>query len=121
MLRRNTDASPAELCELLKAVAGRSPCPRCATTGLSAIEASDDEADWPEAPRCEACGLLIDAERIEAIPGATLCAACQQKADRGHDLAPVEYCPRCGAAMVVRPSRGGGITRYVQVCPACRR
>jgi DnaK suppressor protein len=37
---------------------------------------------------CERCGRAIGVKRLEALPYAHLCLACQESADRGRDAAP---------------------------------
>ena len=110
------------LCELLQSAAGQLPCPGCGAVGLVVGPARDD-ADWPELRRCAACGKTIDGERLEAVPDATLCAACQRAEESGRPQEEIEYCPKCGAPMELRPTRGAGVTRYVMACtavPPCR-
>ena len=122
LLRRNSDATPEELIELLRAVAGRLACPDCAHQGLLTKVFTEDEDEWPEARCCEVCNRPIPAERLEAIPNATRCAACQSGIERGTAPAEVEYCRRCGSPMTLRQTRSAGITRYVMACtaPGCR-
>jgi len=122
MLRRQRAPASDELLELLRSVAGRLRCTECECIGL-AVRRAEDDFDWREAPNCAGCGRPIPAERLEALPGAKLCATCQQDDERGAVAAPEQYCPRCGAPMVPRQSRGAGITRYVLACsavPPCR-
>lgn len=110
------------LVELFHAVAGQLACPECGATGLT-IALADDSADWPEDRPCAACGKLISSERLEAIPDATLCAACQNAEEEGRPRVDLEYCPKCGALMTLRPTKTGGLTRYKLVCtanPPCR-
>ena len=73
----------AVLYELLEASAPALVCPKCGQTGLGVAVALDDE-DWPDLVSCEACGKPIPKERLEAIPGTPLCAACQHLSDLGH-------------------------------------
>ena len=125
MLKRNREPSADELAELLLAAAVRLPCPECGHDGLLARDAADEAEDWPDARPCQDCGRPISAERLEALPRATLCAACQRGEERGDPSVSEEadYCPRCGSPMTVRKSGGTGITRYVAVCsdfPRCR-
>ena len=111
------------LYEILQATAGQLACPSCGNVGLSIGPARDDEADWPGARACSACGQPISEERLRAVPATALCAACQQDEERGRAKTEIEYCPRCGAPMALRPTRAGGVTRYVLVCtgsPPCR-
>lgn len=120
LLRSNSDATREELIELLRGVAGRLTCPGCQQQGLIAAAAIDEQADWPEARRCDSCGRPIPMERLEAIPTATRCAACQSGVEQGDETGETEFCPRCGSPMVLRQSRSAGITRYVMACSAPR-
>jgi hypothetical protein len=123
MLRRNPDAPLAEMHELLTSVAARTACPQCGRMGLVTRPSADEAADWGDVARCEACGGPIPAERRDALPGVTRCAACQRNEEEGRPAGGTEYCPRCGTPMVLRTLGSGGITRYRLVCgqwPACR-
>ncbi|NQT39130.1 MAG: TraR/DksA C4-type zinc finger protein [Planctomycetes bacterium] len=123
--RKIRDGAPPEpeiLCELFLAAASALTCPECGGAGLAVAEV-DDGGDWPEPAACQGCGRPIPAERLEVLPGAELCAACQQDEEQGRGPKEVDYCPRCGSPMEVRASRGAGITRYLLVCtaiPRCR-
>jgi hypothetical protein len=122
MVRRDAAPEPDLLGELFRAAAAKLVCPRCGAVGLAVrAAAEEDEEAWGMARRCEACGQAIARERLQALPGARLCARCQSREDRGELNEPPEYCPKCGGAMVVRPTRGAGVTRYEMVCPSCRR
>jgi len=110
------------LVEVLRATLPRLVCPDCGGEGLAAGPASDD-ADWPEMRNCSSCSKPIDEERLRAMPDAVLCTACQRADELGLGDREVEYCPRCGAPMRLRPTRSGGVTRYVLACtatPPCR-
>jgi hypothetical protein len=123
MLKRDPNASPAELRELLFAAAGRMTCPQCGRVGLLAADAPDRDDLWPAERRCSICGLPIPPERLEAFPDAITCVACQRADEQGSVRNLGEYCPKCGAPLVVKPTRGAGITRYARVCsgnPPCR-
>ena len=122
MLKRSDADDDAELCELLIAAAAKWLCPKCGGIGLAARQALDEEQDWPRARACKACTQPIPAERLEALPDALLCAACQRGEETGATGAE-DYCPRCGKPMTLRLSRAGGISRYALVCgdwPQCR-
>jgi hypothetical protein len=109
--------------EVLRAAAGRLACPACGKVGLVAEPAPDDQPDWPGPRPCAACGKPISQKRQRAVPGATLCTACQQDEELGRAKTETDYCPRCGAPMKLRPCKTGGITRYVLTCtaePPCR-
>jgi len=111
------------LYEVFRAAAGRFACPECGTTGLVTGHASEDQGDWPGSTVCSSCEKTIAAERLEAVPGASLCAACQRDEELGRLKADIEYCPKCGAVMELRPSRKGGLSRYAMACtgtPPCR-
>jgi predicted RNA-binding Zn-ribbon protein involved in translation (DUF1610 family) len=121
LLKREDERDAAVLLELAKAAANRLACPRCGGAGIG-CQAAAEADDW-DGPKkaCAACGKSIPPERVALYPENDLCAACQERIDRGgspnqHD----DYCPRCGERMVVRAKRGAGVTRYEQVCPACR-
>lgn len=121
-LRPGREPEPEILYEVFRGTAGQLACPRCGRAGLVAAPA-DDEADWPVAPRCRACRQPISAERLGAVPEATLCADCQSQEEDGQPAGEVEYCPRCGAPMALRLSKAAGLARYVLVCtgtPPCR-
>jgi len=123
MLLRNREPSREEIWELLTASASRLTCDECERSGLLVSRGDENVGDWPEARRCADCGRPISAERLEALPGAILCVDCQQSDDRGATASEGDYCPRCGSAMVVRPTRSAGITRNELVCsdsPRCR-
>jgi len=120
-IRATSDMDSAILVELFCSCASQYVCPECGQHGLH-VAAETDE-DWPQAVSCEVCSKPIPAERLAAIPGTTLCAVCQEKEEQGVDTTQPEYCPSCGALMIVRPSSSGGITRYVASCtgnPPCR-
>ena len=120
-LRRAAAPEPELVAELFRAAARELTCPDCQAVGL-AVNAADDEADWPGAHICQGCGKPIQPERIEALPGAVLCAACQQLDESGGPAEP-DFCPKCGSLMVLRASTGPGLARYRLVCtgsPPCR-
>ena len=122
-LRAGSEPEWEILCEVLRSAAGQLACPQCGTKGLAVGPARDDATDWPGDKTCSACGKAISPERAEALPEATLCATCQRQEERGRATTEIEYCPKCGAPMELRPSRSGGVTRYVMACtgdPPCR-
>jgi len=119
MLRRDVGPDAELLGELFRAAVARSNCPACGESSLVVRAVSESNEDWGMARACAECGRPIARERLELLPTATLCAACQGAADRGESGA-AEYCPKCGAVMVLKP-RGGGVTRYHMTCPQCRR
>jgi predicted RNA-binding Zn-ribbon protein involved in translation (DUF1610 family) len=121
MVRRDVAPDPELIGELFRASAGKFKCPQCGAIGLTVEPLSDDKDDeaWGMGRSCEVCQRPIARERLSAVPDARLCVECQARADRGASDAPAEYCPRCGSAMIVRPTRGAGITRYTLVCPSC--
>jgi DNA-directed RNA polymerase subunit M/transcription elongation factor TFIIS len=122
MLKRGDDADGQYLLQLAAAARDRLLCSACGRHGVSVQLAEDrDEFESPSRP-CAACGASIPVERLELFPDSELCAACQQRVDRGqtpdqHD----DYCPRCGTRMVVRERRGSGLAGYELICPECRR
>jgi predicted RNA-binding Zn-ribbon protein involved in translation (DUF1610 family) len=122
-LKRTSELSLGMLAELFQASAGSLICPKCGHTGLRLKPRSDLDENWPGGRPCSVCGKTIPEERLEFYPEASLCAACQGKIDRGETVGDMDYCPRCGSPMQLRPTRSGGITRYEMVCtatPPCR-
>jgi DNA-directed RNA polymerase subunit RPC12/RpoP len=122
-LRARSQLDLPVLYEVFRAAVPQFVCPNCQGRGLALAAAEDDRADWPETRRCEACGKPISWERLHAVPDSTLCAACQREEELGRGPAEIEYCPKCGAPIKLRPNRAGGVTRYVPTCtgnPPCR-
>ena len=118
-LRPNRDLPELEiLYELFHAGAGQFTCPRCGRTGLGVANALDDEHSWPGKPTCAACGKAIEPERVEAVHGARLCAACQRQKESGRPVEEKDFCPRCGSPLEVRVIQEGQRTRYVLACSA---
>lgn len=115
MLRRATDPEPSLVLELFRSSASKFACPQC-----DAAVAVRDVYDtgWGDAPKCEACEQSIPAARLAAVPGAILCADCQQKVDRGEPVGPAEYCEHCGGIMVLKRTTQG-IRRFVERCSEC--
>lgn len=122
LVRRGVEPDPELLGELFRSAAGKFVCPACGAQGLQVRKADDgDDEAWGMARRCEQCQQPIDRERLEALPDTRLCTACQAGDERGEVGGPAEYCGKCGNIMVTLQSRGAGVTRYVTVCPSCRR
>ncbi len=122
LLKPNSEADPDLLAELFRGASPRFGCPRCGAVGLTVTDAPDRD-DWPGGRPCDVCGKSIPDERLAALPDARLCSTCQAADERGQPLDAVDYCPRCGAPLELRPSRRSGITRYVSACtgsPPCR-
>lgn len=122
-LRAGREPEAEIMYEVFRATAGQLACPECGKVGLLVVPATDDDFDWPGQKACESCGKLISRQRLEAVPGATLCVRCQRDEELGRAKRDVEYCPRCGAPMQLRPTRSSGVTRYVLKCtadPPCR-
>jgi hypothetical protein len=124
MLRRNQQPTTEEMRELLPVAAAKVSCPACGGRGIHVGQAEgDDDADWPAGRRCQSCGQVIPAERLEVFPEAELCVNCQGRVEDRLPQRTDEFCERCGWPLVVRPSRGRGISRQVLACsnPDCRR
>lgn len=51
---------------------------------LSLVDAALARLDAGTYGRCQRCGQPIPHERLEALPWAAYCIACQREADRGH-------------------------------------
>jgi hypothetical protein len=120
-IRSNRAPEPEILYELFRATAPQMTCPGCGKEGLLWVPVEDGWDDDP--PRCAGCSRPIAPERLAAVPGATLCAACQEDVEQGRGPSNQEFCPRCGAPMTLRLSRRAGLARYVMACtarPPCR-
>lgn len=121
MVRRGKEPGPELIAELFRSAVPRFACPGCGVKALAARPVADEDDDnWGPTRVCDACGQPIARERLAAVPAATLCAGCQSRDERGGLSPPAEYCPRCGSAMVTRPTRTPGLTRYEVACPNCR-
>jgi RNA polymerase-binding transcription factor DksA len=121
MLKADSDAENDLLLELFKSAAPRMNCEGCGAVGLRVSAGEEPAADeWQQARACRQCRRPIPAERLEVFPDAVLCVACQSGDERGTSPDAPQYCERCGQIMQLRQSRNG-ITRYVMVCPNCRR
>jgi len=119
-VRPGREPEPEILHEVFLGSARQWACPECRLVGLHA-EPLDEGGDWPGSRLCDGCRQPLSAERIAALPHVRLCPACQRKEEAGGSNDEVEYCPRCGAPMALRLAPGGGVTRYVMACTACRR
>jgi ribonuclease HI len=79
-------------------------------------------------PACPDCGQTIPAERLEAVPGATLCVACQRDKEIEPAVERTPECPRCAqkgikAPLVWRTARAPARSGYFLGCsryPACQ-
>ena len=126
LLRRDPDPAEDLLRVLFVEAAPRMTCPLCKEKRLHAADHEPDEfddGDWQAAVLCEVCRQPIPEERVEALPGVKRCVACQGGANPASPIEEPEYCPRCGAIVEIRASRGSGITRYRRFCtgnPPCR-
>ena len=117
-IRQGKDMELEILYEVFRASAAQFTCPQCGRTGLSAANAAEGSGDWPGTPTCVKCGRPIAKERLEAVPGTTVCAACQRDSERGVQREEKDCCPRCGAPLEVRAIPQGSRTRYVLACSA---
>jgi hypothetical protein len=109
---------PEILFEVFRAAAGSFECPKCGGSGLAVTSTADERAEWPGVAACAKCGRPIGSERLEAVPGTTCCAACQNDHEHGRTRADKDHCPRCGAVLEVRVVTQGDRTRYVMACSA---
>jgi Zn finger protein HypA/HybF involved in hydrogenase expression len=138
-LFRRAKQPPDDLvAELLRTNLHRLECDACHAIGLVIVAADDaaggeslgndigateDFDDWQQAILCKVCHQPIPPERLEVFPSSRTCVGCQDLADRGQSPVEPEFCPKCGALLELRVSRGGGVTRYKQFCtgsPPCR-
>jgi Zn finger protein HypA/HybF involved in hydrogenase expression len=127
LLRRESEPDRALVVELFTRNARRMTCPFCKSRGLTATEADDaaDERDeWQTAVLCEVCREPIPPERLDVLPHARRCVKCQSATESGTSVDDEpEFCPKCGALVELRVSRGAGLTRYRSFCtgvPPCR-
>lgn len=120
MLRRELRPGADEVEALSSSAASRIACSECGTSGVTAEAV---RADWESGVTCAACGRLIPAERVAAIPDTRFCVNCQDEGERGvQSEGEMEYCAKCGGLLEMRSSRGAGVTRWVMVCPyGCRQ
>ncbi len=123
LLKREKQPDDELLEQLLPGAAEKIACPECGAVGLRIADGEpDDEDDWQAAVLCEGCRKPIPPERLEALPGARRCVACQSvsETDPESEWEP-EFCPRCGALVELRVSGAGGLTRYKRFCTGgCR-
>jgi hypothetical protein len=125
LLRRAPHPPEELLSELLRIHLSELKCDACGLAGLHVLptDQSDPQDDWQQAALCQICNEPIPTERLEVFPDAVRCVACQGAEDRGEEPFEPEFCPKCGALLELRVSRGSGITRYKQFCtgdPPCR-
>ncbi|MEQ8846284.1 TraR/DksA C4-type zinc finger protein [Botrimarina sp.] len=126
LLRRDAEPDDQIMAALMPDAAARMTCPSCKRIGLAVAEhdGADDQDDWQAAVLCDRCRKPIDPERLEVFPDTKRCVACQAKAESGApEPDEPDFCPRCGALVELRVSRGGGLTRYKRFCtgsPPCR-
>lgn len=125
LLRRAPHPPEDLVSELLNTNLTRLKCDSCGLTGLllKPAKQTDAQDDWQQAALCQICNQPIPQDRLEVFPRATRCVACQDAEDRGVESVEPEFCPKCGALLELRVSRGGGITRYKEFCtgdPPCR-
>jgi hypothetical protein len=122
-LRRSDEQSAEMVLPLLTHSASTWSCDRCHSQGLqvrptSSRPSRDEDAAWEDTRPCTRCGRPIAKERIEALPNATLCIACENASGNQNEDEP-QFCRHCGSIMQVTRSRRPGITRYVLECPIC--
>lgn len=56
---------------------------------LASVEAALGRAESGDSGRCQRCGGAVEAERLEALPEAALCAACARVAEREAHRSPL--------------------------------
>jgi len=117
LLRRQAQPDNDTVRELFRNSAAKFQCEVCGQRGLSVRIATDQ--GWPQQRACEICGAPIPAERLEVLPLAVRCAACEAKSQHGGEDER-EFCPRCGEVLKLRLSTGTGISRYTLTCPRCK-
>ena len=121
MLRRANSPDPALLHELIHGVRAKLNCPECGEPGIRV--SLFEEGAWQEAVLCEVCRKPIPPQRLDAIPDAVRCVACQEELEGGAVNEEPEFCAKCGSPLVLKVSNSQGITRYRLLCtasPPCR-
>lgn len=114
-----SDPTPEEIQELLPVAAEKLQCPHCEQQPLGLRAAEDETFDWPEPVACEVCGKPIPPERLEIMPEAKTCVACQRLDESGGSAGEVEYCPHCGSPLQLKARGGAGLARYAMHCGGC--
>jgi len=125
LLRRATHPPEEMVSELLTTNSSRLTCDACGAVGLLIAPNDENEGwdDWRQTVLCQICRQPIPPERLEVFPTSKRCVACQDATDRGQTFEEPEFCPKCGALVELRVSRGGGVTRYKRFCtgePPCQ-
>jgi hypothetical protein len=120
-LRRKTDPEPEIMWEIINSAISSWVCTSCdAKTLVAKPDNWEDEGDgWLEARCCRGCRQVIPPERLEIFPDEMYCAPCRTKQENNPN-GPDSYCPHCGSITEIRIRNRGGMTRYVEYCPACR-
>ena len=122
-LRREKKPDAATVRELLTGAGPRLCCPDCGEEGLVIQPVREEDDEWQDAVLCDVCRKPIPPERLEAIPGTRRCTACQEDNEAGRFKEEPDFCPRCGALLVLKMSSGRGTTRFKMFCtgsPPCR-
>ncbi|WP_164104657.1 hypothetical protein [Candidatus Laterigemmans baculatus] len=123
-LRRDARPDPALIDTLFEAELPRLACPECGETALEQREelpSPEDELDpeeWGEARRCVACRSIIHPDRLEILPDTRQCSACAAAGKTG-EADERDFCPRCGAELLLAEARGAGLARYTSQCRSC--
>lgn len=103
-LRKLQDPHSPLIEALIPGALGISVCHVCQGTGMTiqvkqgGTPVLEDEAEWGVARLCEDCRQPISRERLEALPEAQKCMACQSTATCAVAVSTLsdENCPRCG-------------------------
>ncbi len=115
MLRREAHPSTDTILELIQIRSADLTCDNCQRHGLSLEELDDDFDDWDAGRLCEICQQPLAPERLQLFPDARRCATCSTDVDTDEP----DFCPRCGACLSLKTSRGNGVARYQMRCPDC--
>ncbi len=109
------DALEPDLAQALRLVADRLRCDECHNRSPEIVLVRD----------CALCGTPIPRQRLAAMPDATQCIDCEERAETSADQDDKEglgTCPRCGSPLKTYQRRTG-TTRYFVGCsayPQCR-
>lgn len=125
-LRKVTDPKSPLVDELFTSQVSSLPCPSCKQAGylhltwIDPQEQADSEDDDWGGRLCKSCRQPIPAERLQVIPNATLCVACQQTEVCASNCSTLsdESCPKCGNWLHIE-TRRSSLRTHILRCPAC--
>jgi hypothetical protein len=126
----NPQANPVDADSLRASISAALPRLRCTGCGQRRAKWAEFDGDatgsetLQEAVACEVCDRVIPQARLDALPGATRCVACEALTETvvERSAAPC-LCPRCGRKLCWRVRRVEEPVKYFLGCsrfPSCR-